>query len=118
MSKQFHNQDEADNRHRELEARIKEANYRIEKLEKQVDPKEVELKLTRDISETHEKTEDAIRRLKLVEEQLDSMSSVMSSMGGGDGTSDPHKLCYLDGEIKRLKDTSRSHDTKIGVLDE
>lgn len=42
----------------------------------------------------------------------------MSSMGGADGTSDPHKLCYLDGEIKRLKDTSRTHDSKIGVLDE
>lgn len=37
-------------------------------------------------------------------------------MGGADGSNDPHKLCYLDGEIKRLKDSSRTHDTKIGVL--
>lgn len=50
MSKYFHNQDEADSKNRELDSRIKEASYRIEKLQKQVDPKEVQLKLTRDIS--------------------------------------------------------------------
>jgi hypothetical protein len=53
MSKHFHNQDEADSRHRELESRIKEASFRIEKLEKQMDPKDLELKLTRDIAEVY-----------------------------------------------------------------
>lgn len=31
---------------------------------------------------------------------------------------DPHKICHLDAELKRVKDTTRSHDIKIGSLDE
>lgn len=34
----------------------------------------------------------------------------MSSMGSGSGGSfgDPHKLCQLDGEIRKLRDTTRT----------
>lgn len=39
-------------------------------------------------------------------------------MGGEGGMNDPHKICHLDAEIKRLKDTTRSHEIKIGSMDE
>ena len=59
-----------------------------------------------------------MKRLKGVEEQLDSMGDVMGSMGGVDGGGDPHRLCYLDGEIKRVKDVTRGHEGKLVTLEE
>lgn len=33
----------------------------------------------------------------------------MSSMGGAGGVGDPHKLCQIDGEVKRLRDANRTN---------
>ena len=29
---------------------------------------------------------------------------------------DPHKLCHIDGEVKRLKDSNRTNESKISTL--
>lgn len=44
----------------------------------------------------------------------------MSSMGSGNGGSfgDPHKLCQLDGEIRKLRDTSRTLEAKVHTLED
>lgn len=49
-------------------------------------------------------------RLKKLDIELSSINSVMQSMGSGSGGSfgDPHKLCQLDGEIRKLRDTTRT----------
>lgn len=31
----------------------------------------------------------------------------MSSISGGSGGFDPHKLCHVDGEVRRLRDANR-----------
>ncbi len=34
----------------------------------------------------------------------------MSTMGGADGGGmDPHKLCQIDGEVRRLRDSNRTN---------
>jgi hypothetical protein len=39
----------------------------------------------------------------------------MSSMGTGSGGSfgDPHKLCQMDGEIRKLRDATRTLEGKV-----
>ncbi len=34
---------------------------------------------------------------------------MLSSMKFGDGGNDPHKICHMDAQIKRLKDNNRSN---------
>jgi hypothetical protein len=43
---------------------------------------------------------------------------MLSSLSGSEGTNDPHRVCLLDGEIKRLKESSRTHETKLNILEE
>jgi hypothetical protein len=45
----------------------------------------------------------------------------MASMGGGEGGSglDPHKLCHMDGEVRRLRDCNRTNEIRVqAVVDE
>lgn len=43
----------------------------------------------------------------------------MSSMGGAEGSGmDPHKLCHIDGEVRRLRDNNRTNEVKIQTLDD
>ena len=44
-----------------------------------------------------------------LEGDLDSVNNVMSSIGGDGGGMDPHKLCQIDGEVRRLRDSNRSN---------
>lgn len=38
------------------------------------------------------------------------MGNIMSSLGGTDGKGmDPHRLCQIDGEVRRLRDANRSN---------
>jgi hypothetical protein len=53
-----------------------------------------------------------------MEEEFSSLNDMMSNMGGEGGMNDPHKICHLDAEIKRLKDSSRSHEIKIASIEE
>ena len=78
----------------------------------------MELKLTRDIAELSSQTDDALKRLKEMQDHVESINNVMSTMGGAEGGNDPHKLCFLDGEIKRLKDSNRTNESKLNVLEE
>ncbi len=49
-------------------------------------------------------------KLKKLDIELTSINNVMSSMGTGAGGSvgDPHKLCQLDGETRKLRDATRT----------
>lgn len=40
-------------------------------------------------------------------------------MGGADGNGiDPHKLCHMDGELRRLRDSNRSNELKVQSLED
>jgi len=41
----------------------------------------------------------------------------MSSMSVENGGMDPHKLCMIDGEVRKLRDSSRSNENKLDYLD-
>ena len=43
----------------------------------------------------------------------------MSSMGGVDGSGmDPHKLCHMDGQVRRLRDCNRTNEVKLQGLED
>ena len=43
----------------------------------------------------------------------------MSSLGGSDGSGlDPHKLCQVDGEVRRLRDCNRSNEVRLTTLED
>lgn len=49
-------------------------------------------------------------KLKKLETDLVSINNVMSAMGGSEGSGmDPHKLCHMDGEVRRLRDCNRTN---------
>lgn len=39
-------------------------------------------------------------------------------MSGGGGGMDPHKLCSIDGEVRRLRDSNRTNETKLQALED
>jgi hypothetical protein len=49
-------------------------------------------------------------KLKRLDIELGSINNIMSSMGTGAGGSmgDPHKLCQLDGESRKQRDSLRT----------
>ncbi len=59
-------------------------------------------------------------KLKKLDIELGSINSVMSSMGTGPGGvgGDPHKLCQLDGEIRKLRDTTRTIESKLHSVED
>lgn len=44
------------------------------------------------------------------------MSSMGTGSGGGFG--DPHKLCQLDGEIRKLRDSTRTIEGKLHSVED
>lgn len=43
----------------------------------------------------------------------------MSSMGGAGGSgADPHKLCHMDGEVRRLRDSTRTNEVRVQAVEE
>lgn len=44
----------------------------------------------------------------------------MATMGGVEGGSglDPHKLCHMDGEVRRLRDSNRTNEVKLQALED
>lgn len=42
----------------------------------------------------------------------------MASMGGAGGTGlDPHKLCHMDGEVRRLRDCNRTNEIRVQAVE-
>jgi hypothetical protein len=41
---------------------------------------------------------------------------MMSSITLGGGGFDPHKLCQIDGDVRRLRDSNRTCETKLQAL--
>ena len=51
--------------------------------------------------------------------QCDIENIVASSLGGSDGSGlDPHKLCQVDGEVRRLRDCNRSNEVRLTTLED
>ena len=44
-----------------------------------------------------------------MEHELESVNNVMSSFNADGGGLDPHKLCHIDGEVRRLRDSNRTN---------
>ena len=42
------------------------------------------------------------------------MSSISVDVGG----MDPHKLCHIDGEVRRLRDSNRTNEIKLTGLED
>lgn len=77
----------------------------------------MELRINKITQEHKEKLASHNEKIYKLEGDLDSINNVMSSIGGGDGKGmDPHKLCHIDGEVRRLRDSNRSNETKITSL--
>ena len=52
-----------------------------------------------------------------MDSDLESVNNVMSTLGGADGSGiDPHKLCHMDGEMRRLRDCNRTNEIKLQGL--
>ena len=69
-------------------------------------------------AEHQEKIQAFGEKIKKLDNDLESVNSVMSSMGGGaEGSGlDPHKLCHMDGEVRRLRDSNRTNEMRIQSL--
>ena len=42
----------------------------------------------------------------------------MSSFNADGGGLDPHKLCHIDGEVRRLRDSNRTNESKLQSLED
>ena len=42
----------------------------------------------------------------------------MSSISVDGGGMDPHKLCHIDGEVRRLRDSNRTNEIKLTGLED
>lgn len=79
----------------------------------------MDLRITKITNEHKEKLKYHNEKIAKLEGELDSINNVMSSMGGGSGGGmDPHKICQIDGEVRRLRDSNRSNETKITSLED
>ena len=98
--------------------KIKELLIKIDRLEKREDPQELEMRILKVTAEHQEKIQAFGEKIKKLDNDLESVNSVMSSMGGGAEESglDPHKLCHMDGEVRRLRDSNRTNEMRIQSL--
>jgi hypothetical protein len=70
-------------------------------------------------AEHKEKLHSHDDKIKKLDSELTSINNVMSTMGGADGSGmDPHKLCQIDGEVRRLRDSNRTNEIKLQSLEE
>lgn len=70
-------------------------------------------------AEHDEKILTHTEKLKKLDNDLTSINNVMSTIGGAGGTGlDPHKLCHMDGEVRRLRDCNRTNQVKIQGLED
>ena len=77
----------------------------------------MELRILKVTNEHHEKLEAATNKIKKLDSDLTSINNVMSSIGGAEGSGlDPHKLCHIDGEVRRLRDCNRTNEVKLQTL--
>ena len=86
---------------------------KIDKLEKREHPQELEIRILKVTTEHHQKINAQQEKIKKLDIQLSSINNVLQSMGTGGSGGDPHKLCQLDGEIRKLRDASRTNQGKI-----
>lgn len=68
-------------------------------------------------AEHSEKISSQGEKIKKIDSDLTSVNNVMASMGGAEGSGmDPHKLCHMDGELRRLRDCNRTNEVKLLAL--
>ena len=79
----------------------------------------MELRLIKSLAEQKEKVDSLLAKVTKVDSQVDSLNNVLSTMGGAGGNGvDPHKLCHMDGELRRLRDSNRSNELKVQSLED
>jgi hypothetical protein len=72
------------------------------------------LRMTKITAEHNERITSHSDKLKKLDTDLTSINNVMSSMGGSEGSGmDPHKLCHMDGEVRRLRDCNRTNEVRL-----
>lgn len=81
---------------------------KIDKLEKREHPEDLEFRIMKVSTEQGEKLNVHNDKLKKLDIELGSINNIMSSMGSGGSSGDPHKLCQLDGEIRKVRDNNRT----------
>ena len=92
---------------------------KIDRLEKREDPVDLEARILKITSEHQEKINTMVTKIKKLDEDLTSINNVMSSIGGAEGSGlDPHKLCHIDGEVRRLRDSNRTNEVKLQTLED
>lgn len=118
-SKNFEKRDKIDHDRRDNEMRIKELLVKIDRLEKREDPQTLELRILKITSEHEEKLQAHNDKIKKLDNDLTSINNVMSTIGGAEGSGlDPHKLCHIDGEVRRLRDANRTNEIKLQGLED
>lgn len=100
--------------------RMKELLIKIDRLEKREDPMDLELRITKITAEHHERLQALNEKTRKLEGDLSSINNVMASMGGVEGGSglDPHKLCHMDGEVRRLRDCNRTNEVRLQSVED
>lgn len=91
---------------------------KIDRLEKREDPESVELRLRKITTEHQQKIVTHNEKIQKLEHELESINNVMSSISGNGGGMDPHKLCHIDGEVRRLRDSNRTNESKLQSLED
>lgn len=116
-AKSFEKREKIDHDRRDTDMKIKELLIKIDRLEKREDPQDLELRFTKITAEHNEKLQSQGEKIKKLDNDLSSINNVMASMGGAEGSGmDPHKLCHMDGEVRRLRDCNRTNEVKIQSL--
>ena len=117
--KSFETREKIDHDKRDSDMRFKELLIKIDRLEKREDPQDLEMRMLKTTTEHQEKIQLFGDKIKKLDDDLTSINSVMSSMGGAEGNGmDPHKLCHIDGEVRRLRDSNRSNEVKLQSLED
>ena len=118
-AKTFEKREKTEHDRRDNDMRFKEMLIKIDRLEKREDPLEVELRISKITTEHHETIDIMREKIKKLTHDLESVNNVMSSLGGSDGSGlDPHKLCQVDGEVRRLRDCNRSNEVRLTTLED
>lgn len=109
-AKTFEKRDKVDHDRRDNEMKIKELLIKIDRLEKREDPQELELRILKITADHEERLQVYNEKIKKLDNDLTSINNVMSTIGGAEGSGlDPHKLCHIDGEVRRLRDSNRTN---------
>ena len=76
------------------------------------------MRINKITNEHQEKLVIQTEKIKKLEHDLESINNVMSSFNADGGGMDPHKLCHIDGEVRRLRDSNRTNESKLQSLED